>query len=357
MTNATAPRTVTSIDLFSGAGGLSTGLRQAKLQVVAAVERDFEATITYRMNHAATSVIHADIRAVTGPALLKRAGLPPGTLDLLTACPPCQSFSTLRTRRAKKRTTVSDESRTLILEVLRLVRSIRPRALLLENVPGLIKDSNFTTFCTGLGAAGYDWEYRILDAQMYGVPQRRKRLVLLAVRAPLNIEENWWAPDNSTTKRTVRDAIGHLRTPGSTGDILHDLSEVRSDRILARIRAIPKDGGSRHELPKNHILACHRQSDGYSDVYGRMSWDKVSPTITSGCHNPSKGRFLHPTEDRAITLREAALLQTFPQDYQFALLHGKEHCARQIGNAFPPALIVPIASRLRARLERVEATS
>lgn len=220
-------------------------------------------------------------------------------------------------------------------------------------MPGLIEDANFTVFCDGLSAAGYDCDYRVVDAQIYGVPQRRKRLVFLALRSPLLIEEGWWRPDEPATKQTVRDAIGHLPTPGSTGDILHDLAEVRSDRILARIKAVPKDGGSRHELPTDHVLACHRKNDGYSDVYGRMAWDKVSPTITSGCHNPSKGRFLHPAEDRAITLREAALLQTFPHDYQFALFRGKEHCARQIGNAFPPKLIVPIATRLRVQLQRV----
>ena len=128
-----------------------------------------------------------------------------------------------------------------------------------------------------------------------------------------------------------------------SGDLLHDIPEKRTSAMMLRIKATPKNGGSRLDISPDLQCACHGRIDGFKDVYGRMAWDDVSPTITSGCNNPSRGRFLHPEEDRAITLGEAALLQTFPQSYQFCLDRGKEHVASQIGNAFPPDMIRPIA--------------
>jgi DNA (cytosine-5)-methyltransferase 1 len=131
---------------------------------------------------------------------------------------------------------------------------------------------------------------------------------------------------------------------------LHDIPEKRTSAMMARIKATPKDGGSRGDLSADMQCECHLRQPGFNDVYGRMSWDDVSPTITSGCNNPSKGRFLHPEHDRAITLREAALLQTFPKNYQFCLERGKGHVASQIGNAFPPELIRPIAKVISREL-------
>jgi len=340
------PERLTSIDLFAGAGGLSTGLRAANFDVLGAVEIDPTAAATYRLNHPKAAVITADIRTLTGPKILNTLNLVRGELDLLSGCPPCQGFSELRTRR---RTSPSrDERNDLLFEVLRLTRSMRPRALIVENVPGLARDERLARFSTGLSACGYNSDFAIVDARGFGVPQRRKRLVFIAIRAD-TIPDDWSRPTH-TAHCTVRDAIGSLPAAGNSGDILHDLPENRSSQVMARIRATPKDGGSRKDLPERMACPCHRKSDGYSDVYGRMSWDQVSPTITSGCSNPSRGRFLHPHEDRAITLREAALLQTFPPEYRFSLSRGKEHAARQIGNAFPPRLIEPIARRLHRKL-------
>lgn len=330
----------TAIDLFAGAGGLSVGLRSTGFNVVAAVEWDPTAAATYRLNHPQTQLIVSDIRCISGRALLRQTGLKRGELDLLTGCPPCQGFSTLRTKR-KSLSKRPDERNELIIDVLRLVRSLRPRALVLENVPGLAHDYRFADFRAGLTRAGYRTEFSVVDAADFGVPQRRQRLVLIAFRGK-EVPADW---ARSTTRRTtVRDAIGGLPQAGKSGDPLHDWVENRSPKVLARIRAVPPDGGSRSDIKSRSLVAdCHLRSNGYNDVFGRMRWDAVAPTITSGCSNPSKGRFLHPVFDRAITLREAALLQSFPRSYQFAVERGKEHIAMQIGNAFPPRLIRPFA--------------
>jgi len=334
----------TAIDLFSGAGGLSTGLTQAGFSVVGAVEKDPTSAETYRLNHPNTRLLVTDIRDLTGPQILREVGLERGRLDLLTGCPPCQGFSTLRTRRRTRPVMAPRDE--LIFEILRLTRSMRPRALVVENVPGLASDPRFQAFRDGLHACGYESDFAILDATHFAVPQRRQRLVLLAMRRPATLPSEWASPGR-IEHRTVRDAIGGLAEAGRSGDPLHDLPDRRSRAVMARIRATPKDGGSRSDVPRHLGCPCHSASDGYHDVYGRMAWDQVSPTITSGCHNPSKGRFLHPEAHRAITLREAAILQSFPRGYRFSMKRGKEHVAWQIGNAFPPALIQPIARRLR----------
>lgn len=336
---------LTSIDLFAGAGGLSCGLVKEGFQVVAALEVDPVSAKSYSLNHQETKLIVDDIRQVTGPQILNQAGFSRGQLDLLTGCPPCQAFSTLRTRRRKQNK--HDPSKELIIEMLRLVRSIRPRAVIVENVPGLANDNHFSTFCLGLKKAGYDFTYSILNASNFGVPQRRKRLILVALREK-NIPFEW--SNYSCERKTVRDAIGHLAPSGTSGDILHDIPEKRTSAMIERIKATPKNGGSRRDISPELQCVCHTRIDGFKDVYGRMAWDDVAPTITSGCNNPSRGRFLHPEEDRAITLREAALLQTFPQNYQFCFDRGKEHVACQIGNAFPPDMIRPIARIIRREL-------
>lgn len=336
---------LTAIDLFAGAGGLSCGLRAEGFAIRAAVELDPTSASSYRLNHPDTPVLVTDVRKVTGPVLLDAASLSRRSLDLLTGCPPCQGFSSLRTRR--RLVERPDPRNDLIFEVLRLARSLRPRAVVIENVPGLAENQRFSDFCDGLRRSGYRYEHAVFDATDFGVPQRRKRLVLLALRGA-NIPPSWCA--TPSLSRTVREAISDLGPAGHSGDELHDLPETRSPSVVARIRATPPNGGSRRDLPQEQQIACHTRSDGYSDVYGRMAWDSVAPTITSGCHNPSKGRFLHPAEHRAITLREAALLQTFPRDYRFDLTRGKEHVAAQIGNAFPPRLIKPLARVIRGLL-------
>jgi DNA (cytosine-5)-methyltransferase 1 len=323
----------TAIDLFSGCGGLSQGLSDAGYRVLAAVEIDKKACETYQANHQDVKLLIEDIRKVSAAKLLRAAGLKKGELDLLAGCPPCQGFSTLRARNGQA--AAADPRNDLIDEFARLALAIRPKMIMMENVPALARYEKFIAFVERLSADGYQVISKVLDVSDFGVPQRRKRLILSASR----VGQPHLAA-KAPNRTTVREAIGGLLPVGKSGDDLHDIpTKQRSARVQAMIEAIPKDGGSRHSLPDSMKLGCHSRTSGFNDVYGRMRWEDVSPTITSGCSNPSKGRFIHPEEDRAITLREAAILQSFPTDYRFVVSHGKEAIALMIGNALPPKFI------------------
>jgi DNA (cytosine-5)-methyltransferase 1 len=329
----------TAIDLFSGCGGLSLGLKLAGFKVLAAIESQKLEVDTYKANHPLVRVCHSDIRAVRATSLRKSLKLKIGELDLLAGCPPCQGFSGLRTRNGA--TQKRDYRNGLISEILRFARAFRPKAVMMENVPGLAAHRSFKNLCRDLRRLGYVVEWDVKDARHFGVPQRRKRLILVAGRGfAITLARE------SGANRTVRDAIGDLKKPGASRDPLHNLIEHRSEKVRNLIRAIPKDGGSRSDLPESLELDCHKRTDGFSDVYGRMAWNEPSPTITGGCFNPSKGRFLHPSQDRAITLREAAILQSFPRRYRFPIDGGKESIALMIGNALPPLFIQRHASQI-----------
>ncbi len=238
------------------------------------------------------------------------------------------------------------KQKDLVFELLRFVRVLRPKAFMMENVPGPAKDARMQQLKRELKRLGYTCNLSVLNAADYGVPQRRKRAILLASLKG-KVE---FAPGVSW-RRTVRDAIASLKPAGKSGDKLHDLPETRSKKIKKMIKSIPRDGGSRRNLGRDKQLPCHKDFTGFKDVYGRMHWDEVSPTITGGCVNPSKGRFLHPSQHRAITLREAALLQSFPPKYYFSLERGKLNAASLIGNALPPEFIRRQALQLMKHLE------
>ncbi|MHB1871983.1 MAG: DNA cytosine methyltransferase [Steroidobacteraceae bacterium] len=322
----------TAIDLFSGCGGLTLGLKQAGFRVLAAVELDGLAVDTYKANHADVHVQHCDIQLVSTKKLREELDLEKGDLDLLAGCPPCQGFSSLRTRNGAKQK--RDHRNRLISEILRFARAFLPKAIMMENVPGLAEHWSFRQLCSELRRLGYQVQWAVKDARHYGVPQRRKRLIMVAGRGfgiPLAKE--------SFAVKTVRQAIGNLPSPGKSRDALQNILENRSEKVRELIKAIPKDGGSRTSLPDSRQLECHKRMKGFNDIYGRMAWDAPSPTITGGCFNPSKGRFLHPIENRAITLREAAILQSFPRRYRFPIEAGKEAVALMIGNALPPVFV------------------
>jgi DNA (cytosine-5)-methyltransferase 1 len=322
-----------AIDLFAGCGGLTVGLKQAGFEVVGAIEQNSDAAATYGTNHPEVRIWQEDIRKVPATTMMRELDFETGQLDLLSGCPPCQGFSTMRTLNGS--IPVEDERNDLVNDFLRFAKRFLPKAVMMENVPGLAQDSRFLAFCKRLEKLGYFVRHRILDVSDYGVPQRRRRLILLAGYK----SEIPFAP-TTLSRRTVSDAIGSLPKAGESGDELHDLKEQRSPRIRELISRIPKDGGSRTDLPEDLQLSCHIRCNGFKDVYGRMAWDKPAPTITSGCFNPSKGRFLHPEEDRAITMREAALLQSFPAEYQFPLASkSKSGVALMIGNALPPEFV------------------
>ena len=334
---------LTALDLFSGCGGLTLGLKQAGFSVLGAVDIEPLSNKTYRANHEDVAVWQTDIRDLDSEDVKNTLGIGKGDLDLLAGCPPCQGFSTLRTLNGSM--FINDPSNDLLFEFLRLVEALQPRAVMMENVPGLARDERFEAFCSRMKEIGYLGNHKRLNAAEYGVPQRRWRLIYLA-----GFQTEIPFAEGSGGKVTVKDAIADLPKACASGDDIHDLPEKRSNRVMELIRKVPKDGGSRNDLPAEYQLPCHKRCSGFKDVYGRMSWNDVAPTITSGCFNPSKGRFLHPKEDRAITMREAALLQGFPPNYQFPAKKSKSALALMIGNALPPPFIAAHAGSIRDTL-------
>lgn len=339
---------MTAIDLFSGPGGLTTGLKQAGFKVIGAVEFEPVACETYGLNHPEVKLVQEDIRRVEPKDLMKKLGIKQGELGLLAGCPPCQGFSTIGTRNRKK----DDERNDYVFQMLRFIEAFLPKTIMMENVPGLFKDDRMKIVEKRLRALGYSFDMAVLNAADYGAPQRRRRMIMLCSQlGELPVDKD----TSGITPMTVRDALAGLPAPGSTNDPIHKIMEQRSDRVMKIISLIPHDGGSRNALPPELQLDCHKRSDGFKDVYGRMAWDKPSPTITGGCSSPSKGRFLHPEEDRTITLREAALLQTFPKNYVFSLRGGKSRVAVMIGDALPPTFIKFHAGNILKHLQTVGA--
>jgi DNA (cytosine-5)-methyltransferase 1 len=317
-----------AIDLFSGCGGLSEGLRSAGFEVAAAFDNDANSILTYRLNHPQTKVFEGDIRNVDTADIKKILGDSP--LHLLAGCPPCQGFSSMR--RLNKKRSKKDDRNNLVLEYLRFVKELKPLTIMMENVPGLVNYTQFKYVVRELHKLGYNPKFKPVSIQQYGVPQRRKRLVVVG-----SLLGNIDIAPATGEKVTVRDMIGHLESVAKTKDHVHKIVASHTPEVMERIKATPKNGGSRGDLPKRFELECHKVVGvGFNDVYGRLRWDDYSTTITGGCLNPSKGRFLHPEENRAITAREAAMLQTFPRKYQFPKNMSKTSIALQIGNALPP---------------------
>jgi DNA (cytosine-5)-methyltransferase 1 len=339
------PRALLAVDLFSGCGGLTTGLKQAGFFVVGAVDNHRLSVETYKANHSDVRVWRKDIRRLSAAHVRRELQLRRGSLDLLAGCPPCQAFSSIRTLNGKH--ALRHKDKDLLFQFLRFIRALKPKAVMIENVPGLAADKRVVAFCAALARLGYQSEVRVLDAAEYGVPQRRRRMILLASRvSPIRFGRK------SRRTGTVRKSIAKLSPAGESGDPLHDFPEKRTSLMERRMRSTPRDGGSRTAWPPHLRLRCHDHCNGFKDVYGRMAWDDVAPTITTGCFNPSKGRFLHPVHHRAITMREAALLQGFPKRYKFPKADSKVAVAAMIGNALPPPFIAAHARRIGTAISR-----
>lgn len=331
-----------AVELFAGGGGVAVGLKEAGFRVAAAVELDKFAAQTYRVNHPKTHLLEEDVRTVRGARLLALAG---GRIDLLAACPPCQGFSSLTQKYRRE-----DERNALVREVGRLVEETMPSALMLENVPGLATKGLplFEELLTKLESLGYHCSWKTVQIADYGVPQRRRRLVLLAgLGYPIEVPSKTHSLIGGEGLRkweTLRSAIGHMKADAAqlpethagggpqafNWHVVRRLSDINMRRLLAA-----KAGASREEMPKRLRPDCHRGSDkGFTNVYGRMRWDAPSSTITAGCVTLSMGRFGHPEHDRTISVREAALLQTFPEDYRFDT-DFIDKAAKIVGNALP----------------------
>ncbi|CBN57345.1 MULTISPECIES: DNA cytosine methyltransferase [Kamptonema] len=347
--NHSAKRLLTAVDLFCGCGGVTEGLTNHNIRVVAAVDNNPIVCKTYKINHPNVNLYESDI-ALLDPMDIRQNDLKGADVDILVVCAPCQPFS------SQNRTKKQDKRSNLIFEAVRFARDLRPSVIFFENVPGLATEKYreiINKLKHDLLELGYQLGEPIrVDAADYGVPQRRIRCILFAV---LNSELPIIPPPITPTgsRITVRQAIGNLRSLKSgqkdPGDPLHYASS-HLPIALKRLQHIPKDGGNRFSLPPELELKCHKNHKGHGDVYGRMRWDDVAPTLTTGCTDVTRGRFSHPEDDRAITLREAAILQSFPLDYKF--VGTKSQITEQIGNAVPVQLMEALAPSLRIAINR-----
>lgn len=351
---------LTALDLFAGAGGTGLGFSKAGFRIVAAVELDAYAAETYSRN-LGSRVATTDIRSVCPKSFREDLKMLPGELSVLIGCPPCQGFSRMRNGAG-----ADDDRNRLVMQYLAFVDEFRPALAFFENVPGLIKSLHGRAFHTilraGLQKLGYALTERCINSADYGVPQQRERVILLGGhggKVPPFPRATHADPISQVAQHgfrvpwiTVRDAIGkYPQKPdqvyqGTDSYPSNHVASVIGESVLSFIRRVPKDGGSRADVPEEEWLRCHLDHTGHRDVYGRSSWDRPSNTLTAGCTNPSKGRFVHPEEDRAFTLREAAALQGFPDSFVF---YGKK-IAAQIGNAVPPPVAYAVAQTLREHL-------
>lgn len=333
-----------AIDFFCGAGGLSKGLAMSGINVLAGIDNNILCQDTYNKNNAPARFIYADMKKYAPENLL---ALFPHLREihrddlLLAGCAPCQPFS-----KANKSEERSPDA-TLLSQFGRFVEFFLPGQVMIENVPGIAKvkgNSTFKRFIRLLKNKGYSVIYKPINAKYFGVPQNRVRLLVLATRgitAEFPPVTHAYTPKNGQRKLvTVRDAISHF-PPLSAGqtdnEIPNHVAANLSPLNLCRLKYTPHDGGGRQDWPEHLILHCHANGHkGHTDVYGRMFWDRPSPTLTCKCQSISNGRYAHPEQDRAISLREAAAIQTFPDDYIF--YGSNTSIAAQIGNAVPVLL-------------------
>ncbi len=335
--------TITCVDLFCGVGGLTHGLTRKGINVIRGIDTDARCRFPYESNNGA-HFVERDIRDVSAAEL---AGMFDGArFRLLAGCAPCQPFSTYSRSGRQDR---NDAKWSLVSDFARLVRQTQPELVTMENVPQLVEHDVFQDFLGSL--EGYSKWFRIVECAPYGIPQTRKRLVLLASRIG---QVRLKRPTLSEgCYRTVREAISHLPPlragTADSGDPLHSACSL-SELNLRRIRS-SKPGGTWRDWDDSLLAACHRRDSGrtYPSVYGRMEWDQPAPTVTTQCFGFGNGRFGHPAQDRAISLREAAILQTFPDDYRF-LAPGERLrfniLGRLIGNAVPVRLGEVVAESL-----------
>ncbi len=326
-----------AVDLFCGAGGLTRGLLNAGVDVVLGIDSNEDCRRTFEKNNKPATFLCKDIRSVTAAQV--RRCFPPRRKQqlLLVGCAPCQPFSSYRRGFGE-----SPESK-LLREFGRLARHLKPDWILIENVPGLANVPGFSTFRRFrkvLADLKYSIASGVIDAKAFGVPQTRRRFVMIgAKRVQPTLPNPTHGPDK-LAYATVREAISGypvLRAGREHAEVANHRAAAVSELNLTRIRNTPTDGGRRLDWSEDLQLDCHRNHEGHSDVYGRMRWDAPAPTLTCRCYSISNGRYGHPTQQRAISFREAAAIQTFPDDYVF---FGKSHrsLGTQIGNAVPVLL-------------------
>ena len=341
---------IACVDLFCGAGGLTHGFVLEGLRVVAGIDLDPACRFPYQTNNHA-KFLERDISSVTKAELNDIFG--DAEVKILAGCAPCQPFSTY----AQRYESDGREGKWgLLYHFARLAEETAPDVITMENVPTVAKHAVFHDFVGTLRQLGYKVWSDVVDSSTYGVPQVRRRMVLLASKhGDIRMIE----PTHAKPK-TVRQAIGRLRAlyagEAAPRDRLHAAATL-SQKNLERIR-VSKPGGTWRDWPRDLVSDCHKAASGktYPGVYGRMEWDKPAPTMTTQCYGFGNGRFGHPEQDRAISLREAAILQSFPRDYAFLPRDGEVHfnaLGRLIGNAVPVELGRAIARSISAHLASV----
>ncbi|HBF31657.1 DNA cytosine methyltransferase [Rhizobium sp.] len=337
---------IACVDLFCGAGGLTHGLKLQGLNVVAGVDVDEDCRHPFEANNAA-KFIKEDVANISSGHLNELFGN--SDIRVLAGCAPCQPFSTY----AHRYETIGSPRWGLLYHFGRLIREVKPDYVTMENVPSVAKHEVFDDFVDVMQELGYFIHKSIIDCSMYGLPQSRRRMVLLAsLHGPIEAVK-----PTRRTPATVREAIGKIVAieNGQTDplDPLHTTSKL-SNLNLERIQA-SKPGGTWRDWPENLIAECHRRETGrtYPGVYGRMSWDNPAPTLTTQFYGFGNGRFGHPEQNRAISLREGAILQGFPKTYSF-VKEGQpirfKSLGRMIGNAVPVTLGELIGSTIISHL-------
>lgn len=333
-----AHRALKAIDFFCGGGGMTCGLRQAGVDVIAGVDFDGHVSETYQMNNPGSVFVKADIRRLRSNYFERVFGVQRNDDNLImVGCSPCQFYSIINTDHSK-----AEKSKNLLAIFARFIEYYRPGYVLVENVPGIVtnKESILPTFLKKLDKLGYsNCEYKVIDMSYYGVPQSRKRFSLIASRLPQPVT----LPTPDSRRAILRDFIGEdhgfpkIRAGHKDTTPYNHTAAGLTEKSLKRMGMTPHDGGSRlswAHIPELQLKCYVGKDDCFNDNYGRMWWDKPASTITTKFYGVSNGRFGHPIEDRAISIREGATLQTFPQNYVFRASSIAE-AAKMIGNAVP----------------------
>jgi DNA (cytosine-5)-methyltransferase 1 len=352
---------ITAIDLFAGAGGLSLAARNVGIHVLAAVEKFHHACDTYERNFIKWQrspnrprLYREDITTEDLPSrMMSDLNLKPGELDILMGGPPCQGFSTHRIKDSG----IDDPRNDLLLRYFDFVKALKPKAFVVENVPGLLWPRHaeyLTRFRKFVRASEYTLiGPHALNARDFGVPQNRKRIFMVGIQNDLEVDFHWpaathgdpdkatlpglalipWMPASKVFNKRIRpnDPNNHFMN--------------HSEDMVARFRHTPHNGGSRKD--SGFLLPCHAEHNGHKDVYGRIDPAKTGPTMTTACINPSKGRFVHPTENHGITVRHAARFQCFPDNFIF--LGGLIAEGIQVGNAVP----IPLGNAMLGEVIKV----
>lgn len=346
-----------AVDLFAGAGGFSLAAALSEIEIKFAIENDVHSIATYKDNICKlecgkkTKLYDKDILTYDA-GNLNEEHFEDRECDLILGGPPCQGFSTHRICDAG----VDDPRNELLLAYFSFVRALRPRVFLMENVPGLLWERHKSYlerfYSEGRASNYFLFEPVTLDARDYGVPQRRRRVFILGIRSDVDRRNFVWPP--TTTHANPRLNTAELEPwaacsiafkDAPAGDT-NDLHMQHGAALIEAFRNTPPNGGSRKD--SGRILPCHKEHDGHKDVYGRIDSKQPAPTMTTACINPSKGRFVHPTEHHGITVRQAARIQTFPDNFVF---HGGLTAAgKQIGNAVPVELGKVLINHLKPLL-------